>query len=127
MVLQSISSNVTLTHLFVGGLVTILASNTITFLLTYWLVTRKTLPKDLNESEARTYLAHAHSTQSIAETLEIVSSQLREANEALEQTTARYNDRTLYIEFLELEVQRAAAAGFLARAAIGGKGRNPAA
>lgn len=112
--------------LLVWGIVTFLASNTLTALFTNWFNGREQ-PAKIDETEARAALARAQTGQSVAETLRIVSEELLETKKALQEAAERYGKRTTYVELLEVQVERARAAGFIDRLEKGDGGRNPAA
>lgn len=114
------------TSLLVWGIVTLVASNTVTALLTNRFL-RREQPSKIDLSEAQAALARAQTGQSVAETLQTVSAQLQETTKALREATELYESRTPYIELLETQVARARAAGFIERTEHGGAGPNPAA
>lgn len=80
--------------------------------LTAW-KNRKKPAAEVHESEARTELARAQATQTVAQTLQTISSQLKEARESIQTLETKLDRRLEEIALLELQVQRARAQGFL--------------
>lgn len=120
------SSTLPIPLVLLGFLVTILASSTFTLLLKQWF-DRKRQPSEIHRIEQETQHATADSAKSLAETLQTVCSQLREANEAIDNYCKRETAKDVEIELLNREVERARRAGFLHRSEKRGKGPNPAA
>jgi uncharacterized protein YjiS (DUF1127 family) len=100
----------TWTELVGYGLATITTSIAV---LNAW-KNRKKPTAEIHESEARTELARAQATQTVAQTLQTISVQLKEARESIQALETKLDRRLEEIALLELQVQRARAAGFLA-------------